>query len=142
MTVAREIMHAGVECAKDSETLAAVARRMRDEHIGVLPVCGADDRLRGMVTDRDIVVRALATGLNPTKVTAGDLAQGKPVYVKADADVAEVLRLMGDNKIRRLPVVEGHRLVGIISEADLATHLGGGQVAEFAGAVYGAPPTN
>jgi CBS domain-containing protein len=80
---------------------------------------------------------------DPKTTTAGDLAQGKPVWVDADADADDsgVLRLMEEHQIRRLPVIEERRLVGMISEADLATHLPGAKIAEFAYRVYSAPPS-
>jgi CBS domain-containing protein len=142
MTNAREIMHHGAECIGENDTLAKAARRMRDLHIGALPICGADDRLHGIITDRDIVVKCIAQGSDPQTATARELAQGTPVWVDAQADTSEVLRLMEQNTIRRLPVVEDHRLVGMISEADLATHLGEHEVSEFATAVYSAPPNS
>jgi CBS domain-containing protein len=142
MATAREIMHPGAECIDENETLAAAARKMRDLHVGSLPICGADDQLQGIITDRDIVVRCIAEDGDPYAVTAGQLAMGTPVYVNAESDIAEVLRLMEQHAIRRLPVMSDQRLVGMISEADLATHLDERAVAEFAGAVYSAPPNS
>jgi CBS domain-containing protein len=142
MTNARDVMHLGAECIRENETLGDAARKMRDLHVGALPICGEDDRLHGMITDRDIVVKCIAEGRDPQTVTARDLAQGTPIWVDAQADTSEVLRLMEENTIRRLPVMENDRLVGMISEADLATHFGQGEVAEFASAVYSAPPTS
>jgi CBS domain-containing protein len=139
---ARDIMHPGAECIGERETIEMAARKMRDMKIGALPVCGMDDRLHGIITDRDIVVHAIAEGKDPSTTTAGELARGTPVWVKADADEKEVLKLMEEHKIRRLPVIEDHRLVGMISEADLATHLEGKKVAQFTGAVYSAPPNS
>ena len=141
MSKAKEIMHWGAECIAASDTLETAARMMRDGHVGSLPICGPDNRLQGIITDRDIVVRCLAEGRDPKTTTAGDLAQGKPVWVDADADDSEVLRLMEEHQIRRLPVIEEHRLVGMISEADLATHLPEAKIAEFAYRVYSAPPS-
>src|ERR1700749_181410 len=112
------------------------ARMMRDNHIGSLPVCGLDNRLQGIITDRDIVVKCLAEGRDPKKTTAGDLAQGKPVWGDANANDGDVLRLMEDHHIRRLPVIEEQQIIGMISEADLATHLPAAKVAEFAGRIY------
>lgn len=140
MAVAREIMHRGAECIGEGDTLVAAARRMRDLQVGALPICGADDRLHGIITDRDIVVRVVAEGRDPATVTARELADGTPVWVDAGADHGEVLRLLAQHRIRRLPVIEDHRLVGMISEADVATHLSEPEVAEFARAVYSAPP--
>jgi CBS domain-containing protein len=114
---------------------------MRDLHVGSLPICGLDNRLQGIITDRDIVVKCLAEGRDPKKTTAGDLAQGKPVWVDANADDGDVLRLMEEHHIRRLPVIEDQQIIGMISEADLATHLSAAKVAEFADRVYSAPPS-
>jgi CBS domain-containing protein len=141
MSKAKEIMHWGAECVAASDTLETAARMMRDGHVGSLPICGPDNRLQGIITDRDIVVKCLAEGHDPKTTTAGDLAQGKPVWVDADADDSDVLRLMEEHQIRRLPVIEEHRLVGMISEADLATHLPQAKIAEFAYRVYSAPPS-
>ena len=76
-----------------------------------------------MLTDRDIVVKALAKGRNPGDLTAGDFAQGKPVTVGADDDANEILRTMSRHKVRRLPVIDGHQLVGIVALADVARAL-------------------
>jgi CBS domain-containing protein len=141
MSKAREIMHRGAECVAAGETLETAARMMRDLHVGSLPICGLDNRLQGIITDRDIVVKCLAEGRDPKKTTAGDLAQGKPVWVDANADDGDVLRLMEEHRIRRLPVIEEQQIIGMISEADLATHLPAGKVAEFAGRIYSAPPS-
>lgn len=140
MFTAQEIMHKGVDCINESDTLQAVAARMRDLHVGALPICGDDDRLHGIVTERDIVVRCVADGADPATVTAGQLAQGTPIWVDAEADVGNVLKLMERHRIRRLPVLRQHRLVGMISEADVATHLDEHRIAEFSQAVYAAPP--
>ena len=96
------------------------ARKMADLGVGALPVCGEGDRLTGMVTDRDIVVQCLATGGDPATTTAGSLARGKPVTIGADDPVEEALRTMASHQVRRLPVVDGHDLVGMLSQADIA----------------------
>jgi CBS domain-containing protein len=142
MATAREIMRPGAECIDENETLDMAARKMRDLHVGSLPICGTDDQPRGIITDRDIVVRCIAEDGDPRTVTAGRIARGTPVSVDADSDVSEVLRLMEQHAIRRLPVLDDQRLVGMISEADLATHLGADEVAEFAATVYSAPPNS
>ena len=139
MTTARDIMHAGAECVGEHESLQRAAQLMRDLDVGALPICGDDNRLKGIITDRDIVTRCVAEGFDPADTTASVLAQGEPVIVISDADVSEVLRTMESNQIRRLPVIENKELVGIITEADLARHLPGQQVAEFVGAVSSAP---
>jgi CBS domain-containing protein len=123
MPTAREIMTSDATCVGEKESLADAARKMADLNVGSLPICGEDDRLKGMLTDRDIVVKAVAQGRNPADVAAGDLAQGKPVTIGADDDAAEILRTMSQHKVRRLPVIDGHRLVGIVAVADVARAL-------------------
>ena len=123
MTTAREIMTGAPECIGESETLAAAARKMRDLDVGSLPICGDDDRLKGMLTDRDIVVKCVAEGGDPGSATAGQFAEGKPVTIGADDPAEEILRTMGQYQVRRLPVIDGHRLIGIVSQADVARAL-------------------
>jgi CBS domain-containing protein len=123
MTTAREIMTPDATCVGENESLADAARKMTDLNVGSLPICGADDRLKGMLTDRDIVTRAIAQGRDPREVTAGELAQGKPVTIGADDDTTEILRTMSEHKVRRLPVIDGHKLVGIVAVADVARAL-------------------
>jgi CBS domain-containing protein len=120
MPTAREIMTPDVTCVGEKETLAEAARKMADLGVGSLPICGEDNRLKGMLTDRDIVVKALAQGRNPADSTVGEFAQGKPVTIGADDDANEILRTMGQYKVRRLPVIDGHQLVGIVALADVA----------------------
>jgi CBS domain-containing protein len=123
MTTAREIMTPDVTCIGEKESLAEAARKMADLDVGSLPICGDDNRLKGMITDRDIVVKVLAKDRNPADCTAGELAEGKPVTIGADDDAAEILRTMSEHKVRRLPVIDGHRLVGIVAIADVAKAL-------------------
>lgn len=136
MTSARDIMHTGAECIAEHETLGAAARRMRDLDVGALPICGDDDKLHGIITDRDIVVLCLAAGKDPGKMTAGELAKGKPHTATADTDIKDVMTTMEEHQIRRLPIVDGNkRLVGMISEADLGRNLPDREVGRFVEAV-------
>ena len=135
MTTARDIMHAGAECAGEGQTLQQAARQMRDLDVGALPICGDDGRLLGIITDRDIVVKCLAKGMNPDTVTTGQLAQAEPIAISPGADADEVLHLMAENQIRRLPVVDNQRVVGMISEADLARNLPEQAVGQFVEAI-------
>ncbi|MCZ1073363.1 CBS domain-containing protein [Rhodococcus sp. A5(2022)] len=135
MTTARDIMHRDAVCIGEHDTLETAARRMRELDIGALPICGDDNRLHGIITDRDIVLECVAAGGDPRSMTAGALAHGKPYMVDADADVGRVLTVMEEHRIRRLPVVEEHRLVGMISEADLAVHLPESEVGRFVEAI-------
>lgn len=120
MTTAREIMTAGAACVGENETLEAAARKMKDLDVGQLPVCGEDGRLKGVVTDRDIVVKCLADGGDPRSTTAGKLAEGKPVTIGADDSIEEAIATMVKHQVRRLPVIDGHDLVGMLSQADIA----------------------
>ncbi|OQO94829.1 CBS domain-containing protein [Saccharomonospora piscinae] len=135
MTHTKDIMHSGVECVGEHDTLQTAARRMRELGVGAMPICGDDDRLHGIITDRDIVVKCVADGKDPTDVTAAELAQGKPFYIDSEADVRDALTLMEEHQIRRLPVVENHRLVGMISEADVARNLPENAVGHFVEAI-------
>ncbi|MFD3444109.1 CBS domain-containing protein [Microbacteriaceae bacterium 4G12] len=131
MTTAREVMSQGVECVRENETLVDAARKMRDLDVGALPICGEDNRLKGMLTDRDIVVKCLAEGGDPSSVTAGSLGEGKPVTIGADDDITEALETMKKHQVRRLPVIDGHDLVGIISQADIAKSLSEGATGDL-----------
>ena len=130
MTLARDLMTPDPTCVKEHQTLVDAARMMRDLDVGALPICGDDDRLKGMLTDRDIVVKCVADGGDPGSVTAGSLAEGKPLTIGADDDVREALEVMQEYQVRRLPVIDGHDLVGIIAQADIARELSVSQVAE------------
>ena len=139
MATARDIMTGGAECVGENETLVDAARKMRDLDVGSLPICGDDQRLKGMVTDRDIVVKCLAEGRDPSATKAGDLAEGKPVTVGADDPVEEILRTMTQYKVRRLPVIDGHDLIGIVSQADLARNIDEDKVGDLVEAISAAP---
>ncbi|MBW3707772.1 CBS domain-containing protein [Streptomyces griseus] len=138
MTTAKDIMHSGARWIPAHETLDRAAQLMREHNVGALPVSanGDSDRMVGIITDRDIVVGCVAKGHDPAKVTAGDLAQGTPRWIEAEADVDAVLEEMQTHRIRRLPVVENKKLVGMISVADLAQHLTEEQIAGWAEKVY------
>jgi len=139
MATAREIMTGGTECVGESETLAEAARKMSDLDVGALPICGEDNRLKGMLTDRDIVVKAIAQGKEPGEVKAGELGEGKPVTIGADDSVEEALQTMTDHKVRRLPVIDGHDLVGVVSQADIATNLSDEETGALVEAISAAP---
>ncbi|MEU0465578.1 CBS domain-containing protein [Amycolatopsis sp. NPDC006131] len=123
MTKAREIMTPDPECVRTSDTVLDAAKRMAELQVGAMPICGEDNRLKGMLTDRDIVVKVLAEGKDPRAVNAGELAQGEAVTIGADDDAKEILRTMSQHQVRRLPVIDGHDLVGIVAQADVARSL-------------------
>ncbi|MEU9353024.1 CBS domain-containing protein [Streptomyces griseoloalbus] len=141
MTTAGDIMHRGAQWIPAHETLDRAAQLMRELNVGALPISDENERLCGILTDRDIVVGCVAMGHDPARVTAGEMAKGTPRWIEADADVGEVLQEMQTHQIRRLPVIDGKRLVGMISEADLARHLTEDQIATWAGNVYARTPT-
>ncbi|MDG4816298.1 CBS domain-containing protein [Micromonospora carbonacea] len=135
MPTARDIMTSDVTCVSEQDDLRTAARQMARLGVGALPIRGDDNRLTGMLTDRDIVVKVLAEGRDPAMVTAGELAQGEAVTIDADDDAAEVLRTMGRHRVRRLPVVDGHDLVGIVAVADVARALPEGAVGDLIEAI-------
>lgn len=136
MTTAGDIMHRGAQWIPARETLDRAAQLMRQLNVGALPISDENERLCGILTDRDIVVGCVALGHDPSQITAGDLAKGTPRWIDANADVSEVLEEMKGHQIRRLPVIENKRLVGMISEADLAHNLSDEQLASWVESVY------
>ncbi|HVV20954.1 MAG TPA: CBS domain-containing protein [Pseudonocardiaceae bacterium] len=136
MTTARDIMTRDVACVRSSETVLDASRKMADLSVGALPVCGEDNRLAGMITDRDIVVHVLAEGKDPRAVHAGEVAGGvEVVTIGADDQAEEILRTMTTHKVRRLPVIDGHDLVGIVSQADVARALDNPKVGDLVAAL-------
>lgn len=123
MITARELMTADVTCVRASDTVMDAARTMARLGVGSLPIRGEDDSLKGMLTDRDIVVKVLAEGKDPVAMHAGELAQGDAVTVRVDDDVEAVLNAMAEHNVRRVPVLDGDDLVGIIAQADVARAL-------------------
>ncbi len=136
---AREIMTPNPECIGEDESVVVAAQKLKRLDIGALPICGNDNRLKGMLTDRDIVVKVIAEGRDPDTCKAGELAQGKPVTIGADDPVEEALRTMKEHKVRRLPVIDGHDLVGMISQADIATNIDYAQVGALVETISAAP---
>jgi CBS domain-containing protein len=129
-------MTTGTQCIKEDQTLTEAARMMRDLDVGSLPICGNDEKLHGMLTDRDIVVRCVAEGGDCNQTRAGDVAQGSVHWVSADADIDDALAIMSEHQVKRLPVLEDHRLVGMISETDLTKKIDSGRLAHVVSDVY------
>jgi CBS domain-containing protein len=120
-----EIMTRNVECVRPDDTLEHAARKMRDLDVGPLPVCGENDRLAGMLTDRDITVRATAEGKDPTRATVREAMTPDVVYVFEDQDARDAADTMAAHQIRRVVVLNrDKRLVGIVAMADLAVDAG------------------
>jgi CBS domain-containing protein len=136
---ARDVMTQNAECVGENETILDAARKLAQLDVGALPICGEDDRLKGMLTDRDIVVKVLAQDRDPGSTRAGELGEGKPVTIGADDSIEEALRTMSEHKVRRLPVIDGHDLIGIISQADIATNLDDEKTGDLVEAISSAP---
>lgn len=118
--LAKECMTKNVEIGRPNMSLAEAAKKMRDGDFGILPV-SEEDRLVGMITDRDIAVRAVANGKDPNQSYIGEVMTNKVLYCFEDQDVNEVIKNLSDNQIRRLPVLNRQkRLVGILSLGNLA----------------------
>jgi len=122
-------MTKGAECVRPDASLQEAARRMRDLDVGAPPVCGDNDKLAGMITDRDVAVRAIAEGRDPKATKVRDAMTEGIEYVFEDDDVAEAARKMEQHQIRRLAVLNrDKRLVGIVSLGDLAVKGDGRQL--------------
>jgi CBS domain-containing protein len=140
MTTAREIMTSGVEFVGPDENVQDAARRLAEHDIGAMPVCNAEGRLEGMLTDRDIAVKVVAAGLDPKATTVGEVCRSTAVVtIGADDSVEEALRTMKDHAVRRLPVIDGHEVVGMVSQADVATQLPEEKVGDLVEAISAAP---
>jgi CBS domain-containing protein len=116
----RDVMVSDVEAIESSATIVEAAQRMRDANVGVLPII-EDGRVRGIITDRDLVVRGLARGIDSSSIVVGQCATSQPVTVKADWSVNRALSLMAEHQVGRVPVIddEGH-VIGIVTLSSLA----------------------
>ncbi len=119
MTQVRDLMTESPTTCEPSTTVVEAARVMASEDVGPVPIVDGE-RLVGIVTDRDLVVRDLAEGKDPQATTAGEIASSDLTTVTPDSDVQEALELMSASQVRRLPVVENGQLVGIVAQADVA----------------------
>jgi CBS domain-containing protein len=115
----RDLMTENPACVSPSQSIAEAARILRDEDVGSLPVC-EDDRVIGIVTDRDIVIRAVAAGSDPRTLSVADVASRQVQTVDPNESLDEALELMATSQVRRLPVVKDGRLVGVLAQADIA----------------------
>jgi len=137
---ARDIMETDVEFVSADDTVEQAARKMADLDIGALPVCNPEKRLEGMITDRDIAVKVVAAGRDPKSTKVRDLAdQPEVVTIGADDSIDEALRTMKDKKVRRLPVIDGRQVVGMISQGDVAVNVPEDKVGDLVEAISAAP---
>ena len=137
---ARDIMTPECKCVGENDSILDAAKQLAEHDVGAMPICGEDNRLKGMLTDRDIVVKVLAQGKDPSSTRAGELAdQQEVVTIGADDSLDEALRTMTDHKVRRLPVIDGRECVGVLSQADLATNIDEAKVGDLVEAISAAP---
>ena len=116
----RDVMTNPVIRIHPEESVAVAARMLEHYNIGAMPVCGSDGRMCGLVTDRDIVTRCLASGRSPASTTVRDVMTANVVTARPDMSAAVAAGLMGREQVRRLPVVENGKLCGMVSLGDLA----------------------
>ena len=134
-TSARDVMTADAKCVQEDDTIRTAAEALAENGVGAMPICGNDNRLKGMLTDRDIAIEVVAKGKDPDSTKVSELANGKPVTIGADDPVEEALRTMKDHQVRRLPVIDGHDLIGIVSQADVAKNLPDEKVGDLVEAI-------
>ncbi|WP_231567749.1 CBS domain-containing protein [Sinomonas humi] len=120
-----------VECIGADETLEVAARRLRDLDVGALPVLAPDGDLAGMLTDRDIVIRGIAEGSDARSERVGAIAARPPVTIDPEATIENAIALMEGRRVRRLPVIQEGRLVGILAQADVARYYATYRVGEL-----------
>ena len=121
MTQVRDVMTSNPESCSSDSSVADAARTMARQDVGPIPVVDGE-RLVGVLTDRDIVVRVVAEGRDPEGTTVRDVASSDLTTVSPDEDLDRALALLAERQVRRLPVVEGEKLVGIVAQADIARH--------------------
>ena len=117
----RDLMNTGVVSIAPGESAALAARLMSRHNVGSLPVCSEDGHLRGIVTDRDVVTRCIAAEEDPAQTPVRDIMTRNCVVVSPEDDPREATRLMAMQQVRRLPVMDHGKLVGMVSLGDLAT---------------------
>jgi CBS domain-containing protein len=119
---------------------AEAAKQMADQDVGAIPVCSTEGRLTGVVTDRDLAVHVVAQGLDPRSTTIGDIVgRSEVVTIGADDSLEETIRTMKDHAVRRLPVIDGDRVVGMVSQADVARAMPNAKIGDLVGAISAAP---
>lgn len=135
----RDVMTPDPACVSATDTADKAAQLMRDRDVGSIVVTEDAGSVAGIVTDRDIVVRAVADGKNPAEVKVSEVASGNPTTLSADESIGDAIQRMRQENIRRLPVVDGDQPVGIVSLGDLAKEQDPDSVL---GDISAAPPNN
>ncbi|HET8638928.1 MAG TPA: CBS domain-containing protein [Solirubrobacterales bacterium] len=124
-TLVRDAMSRRVAAIDTDASVAEAAERLAEQDVGVLAICRSGDRLKGVITDRDIVVRVLSQGLDPDALTVGECGSGEPATVSPHQTLGQAAQRMEEEQVRRLPVTQAGRVVGILSHSDLAAHGAG-----------------
>ncbi len=119
-TRASEIMTKDLTIVQEDETVREAARRLSSDDIGVLPICDRNNQIKGVLTDRDIVVHVVARGKDLDSTRVRELEQGEIVTLRPDDSIDHAADLMAQHKVRRLPVVDSGKILGIVSQADVA----------------------
>jgi CBS domain-containing protein len=135
MTSARDIMTKNPDYLDGDATITDVAKRLATESVGAVPICDSTGDLRSVVTDQNVVIDVVAAGKNPDQVKAIDLVQGEAVTIGADDSVDEAIQTMMAHKVRRLPVIDGRKLVGMVSQADIARACAPDKVGDLVAAI-------
>ena len=140
MTKAREVMTPQAEVAPRDATVEDAACKMAQFDIGALPICDDDGQLEGMITDRDVAVKVVAAGRDPRITTVGEISQeSEVVTIGADDSIEDALRTMKKYAVRRLPVIDGRELVGMVSQADIAQNVPNDATGDLVEAISAAP---
>jgi CBS domain-containing protein len=140
MASARDIMSPNPRIVKTGDTVRDIAGILADEGIGSVIVCNDDQRLQGMITDRDLAVEVLAKDRDPSNTLASDLVDGTEVItIGADDSIDEAIMTMKNHAVKRLPVIDGDEVIGIVSQADIARTADEKQVGDLVEAIASAP---
>lgn len=140
MPTAREIMTGSPVIIDIDEGVVDIARRLESEDIGAVIVCNPDRSLQGMVTDRDLAIQVIGAGRDPANTSARDLLSGREVVtIGADDSIDDAIAMMKEHAVRRLPVMDGDEIIGIVSQADLAANADDSQVGRLIEVISGAP---
>jgi CBS domain-containing protein len=134
-TRASEIMTKDVTVVREDETVRDAAKRLAKDDVGALPICDSNKQIKGMLTDRDIVVQVVALGKDPSQTRAQELEIGEVVTLRPDDSIQRACELMAQYQIRRLPVVENGQVVGMVSQADLVKNMSADQAGRMVGAI-------
>lgn len=137
---ARDVMTSNPRIMKVDDSASDIAKVLADEDIGAVIICNDEERLQGMVTDRDLAVEVLAQGRDPMATSAGQLVDGREVVtIGADDSIDEAIDTMKQHAVRRLPVIDGHTVIGMVSQADIAKVASPEQVGRLVATISDAP---